>query len=158
MITSLAFTLFYKNNSSTSTKKHLTLYPMFATRIDHRRNDNSSIKGVLTIYQTARKLHLLVGLILSLVLLVESVTGLMLAEPGLFGLEKSRPPMANPSSNSEQNKSAEVRNDNPPYTRTNRGTPPTNGLNVLGLAKGLHQGRLGEWNTQNGLLILQQLE
>jgi hypothetical protein len=103
---------------------------------------------VLTIYQTARKLHRWVGLILALVLLMESVTGLILAESGLWGQEKSRPPMANPPSNSEQNKSAEVRNDNPPHTRTNRETPPTNGLNVFGIAKGLHQGRLGEWNAK----------
>jgi hypothetical protein len=92
----------------------------------------------LTIYQAARKVHLWVGLLLSLVLLIEAVTGLILAEPGLWGQEKPRPPMA----------ADELRSTSPPPTRLNQGTPPASGLTMLGLAKNLHQGRWGKWNAK----------
>jgi hypothetical protein len=43
---------------------------------------------VLGLYRFVRKVHLWVGLVLAIVLVVEGVTGLILAEPALFGAAK----------------------------------------------------------------------
>jgi uncharacterized iron-regulated membrane protein len=69
--------------------------------------------------QTARKIHLWVGLILSLVLLIEAVTGLILAETWITGQQRKAQPLRSGVSlqNLEQTKSLEARASVPPRSR-----------------------------------------
>ncbi|MDR7865765.1 MAG: PepSY domain-containing protein [Sporomusaceae bacterium] len=82
-------------------------------------------------YQLMRKVHLWVGLILAVVLLVEAMTGLILAEPEWFGEVKQKPPglerQAAPAGGQGQ---AEPER-------------PKSAPTLYGLAKGLHQGKVG---------------
>ncbi|WP_413780119.1 PepSY-associated TM helix domain-containing protein [Anaeroselena agilis] len=80
-------------------------------------------------YRLVRKVHLWVGLILAVVLLVEAVSGLILAEPGWFGAVKQKPPGIQASTQGTQGQAAPERAKSAP--------------GVYGLAKGLHEGRVG---------------
>lgn len=85
-------------------------------------------------YHAARKLHLWVGLVLAVVLLVEAVTGLILAEPWLVGQEAPQMPpgSAQPSGLRDGQGQAPPR----------EGAKPATG-GAFGMAKGLHQGKVG---------------
>lgn len=85
------------------------------------------------LYQAVRKVHLWVGLVLAVVLLVEAVTGLILAEPGWFGEVKQKPPgiqaVPQAAPQGAQGQAAPER--------------AKSATSVYGLAKGLHQGKVG---------------
>lgn len=103
-------------------------------------------------YQTARKLHLWIGLILSIFILVEAVTGLILAEPWLVGQASSQ--MQPPGIQQDEQR------DNV------KQLPPREGVRsapsgMVGFSKGLHQGKVGSTDfkwiiglTAIGLVIL----
>lgn len=93
-------------------------------------------------YQAVRKVHLWVGLILAVILLMEAITGLILAEPWMVGQEKTHRPPADFRSNIEQGKT--------PGTEGSVGLPASQGnrnargeFSVFGFVKGLHQGKVG---------------
>ncbi len=91
--------------------------------------------GVLLVtYQAARKIHLWVGLILAIVLIIEAITGLVLAEPWIVGQGKPQIPIGD-SQNMEQRKSMP--------RSVESGKPVQSGFNAFGFAKGLHQGKVG---------------
>lgn len=109
-------------------------------------------------YQSARKIHLLVGLILAAVILTEAVTGLILAEPWLVGQgqqQRSQLPYESEQSQTTGNKSL-----TPGKQRAATASKPAPS-SAFGLAKGLHQGKIGDLNlkwivsiTAIGLVIL----
>jgi hypothetical protein len=80
------------------------------------------------VYRVVRKVHLWVGLVLAVVLVVEAVTGLILSEPALFGVQKS--PGRPPGLVQQQGHGLQRAGD------ASEG--------VYSLAKGLHQGRVGD--------------
>lgn len=82
-------------------------------------------------YRVVRKVHLWVGLILAIVLLAEAVTGLILAEPALFGAEKAQ----------GQQGQQQSQGQGQGLQRRERARGAAGGL--YGLAKGLHEGRVG---------------
>ncbi len=81
------------------------------------------------VYQLMRKVHMWVGLVLAVVLLVEAVTGLILAEPGWFGEVKQKPPGIQAAPRGTQGQATPERAKSAPT--------------IYGLAKGLHQGKVG---------------
>lgn len=87
------------------------------------------MQEVPVLYQAVRKVHLWVGLVLAVVLLVEAMTGLILAEPGWFGEVKQKPPGIQAATKGTQGQAA------PEGAKSAPG--------VYGLAKGLHQGKVG---------------
>jgi len=104
-------------------------------------------------YQTARKIHLCVGLILAIVLIIEAATGLILAEPWIVGQGKPQIPIGD-SQNIEQKKSM-------PRSIAESGKPVQSGFNAFGFAKGLHQGKVSGFDltwvvdlSAIGLIIL----
>jgi len=115
----------------------------------------------LIIYRTARKLHLWLGLMLAIVLLSEATTGLILAEPGLVGQAKPEILASRPAANLAQGTIPEGKDlmsqgQEQIQTRTK---PVPSG--VFGMAKGLHQGKIGNLNlkwiidlTAIGLILL----
>lgn len=86
----------------------------------------------------ARQLHLWIGLVLAFVLLVEAVTGLMLAEPKLFGQQADRPPGQLQTPGTHQEKGVA---DLSPPTRE-KGQDPSSLFN----AKGIHKGIVGGYD------------
>ncbi|SMC79101.1 PepSY-associated TM helix domain-containing protein [Sporomusa malonica] len=83
-------------------------------------------------------MHMWIGLILAIVLLIEAVTGLILAEPWIVGQQgKPQMPQASPQSNIEQGTAPTTRGVEPPFK------PASNEFNAFGFAKGLHQGKVG---------------
>lgn len=96
-----------------------------------------------------RQLHLWIGLFTSLLILIEAITGLIMAEPWLIGA--NHPP-------AEQNAYSEKVNMNDSY----RGTSPgegqapqdgnfSNNNNLMGVIRNLHQGRIN--NTDVSVLL-----
>ena len=77
-------------------------------------------------FLTIKKLHMWLGLILGIILIAESVTGLILAEPWLVGQSHDKP-----QPRIEQRQSNEMKEQR---------------SSALGIAEGLHQGRYGEIN------------
>lgn len=84
-------------------------------------------------FLTIKKLHMWLGLILGIILIAESVTGLILAEPWLVGQshDKSQPRMQQRQSTEIKGLSNEVKEQR---------------LRALGIVKGLHQGRYSDIN------------
>lgn len=104
----------------------------------------------------ARKLHLWIGLILSIVLLVEAITGLMLAEPKLFS-QQAGPPFSS-AVQAQVNDQTKPQETGRP-SRENRAQPPGTPSGIS--AKGLHKGMVGSVNlgwlvdlSAVGLIIL----
>lgn len=95
--------------------------------------------------QTARKIHLWIGLILAIFIIIEALTGLILAEPGLVGQGNRQLPSGSQQLNAEQAQVPGTKGTAPQgeMRAQQRGTPPAEGLNVFGVAKGLHQGKVG---------------
>lgn len=86
-------------------------------------------------YQTARKLHLWVGLILAIVILAEAVTGLILAEPWLVGQDKGsskRPAVEQQQTQRDDSRQMGLREGAKPAVNS-----------AFGFVKGLHQGKVG---------------
>jgi hypothetical protein len=106
------------------------------------------------VYKAARKIHLWVGLVLAAVVLVEALTGLILAEPWLVGHDSARP----------QQQSAGLQNHAPLKATASgiEGTKPAaDGFNIVGFAKGLHRGKVYGFDlkwlidlTAVGLIVL----
>lgn len=97
-------------------------------------------------YQTVRKIHLWIGLILSVVILLEAVTGLILAEPWIIGQAKNQrleviPHRIDKNQFPETNNSAPLKNALPHESRSTQAD-----FSAIGLAKSLHQGRYDGWN------------
>lgn len=100
--------------------------------------------------KTARKIHLWVGLILAIVLMIEAVTGLIMAEPWLVGQGKQQLPSVSQQSAIEQGNlpgTKEVVSPNEGRKMENSRQAP-NVFNIIGFAKGLHQGRIGSVNAK----------
>ncbi len=85
-----------------------------------------------------------VGLILALFLVVEAVTGLILAEPALFGVTKAQGPPA-VEGQKAPNSEVTVTPQTEAQSKTQVTSPPQRQApsGVFGVAKGLHQGRVG---------------
>lgn len=98
----------------------------------------------MIIYQTLRKLHLWLGLILASILLMEAITGLILTEPGLIGQEKSPMHAGRPVADMIQGITPEGKDlPTPAQDQAQaRATRPVNSA-ALGIVKGLHQGKIG---------------
>lgn len=96
-------------------------------------------------YIAVRKLHQWVGLILAVFLLIEAITGLILAEPWLVGQSRINPPHSiEGASNMAQRSDGMSRSSSP-----------------LGIAKQLHEGKLNGLNfkwlidlTAIGIILL----
>lgn len=95
--------------------------------------------------KTARKIHLWVGLILATVLIIEAVTGIIMAEPWLVGQGKQQLPSGTQQSVIEQGKTPGSKEVVLPAEgrKIENSRQAANGLNIVGFAKGLHQGRIG---------------
>lgn len=91
-------------------------------------------------YQTARKIHLWVGLILAIILTIEAVTGLILAEPWLVGKGKPQIHMNDSQPTIEQRESI-------PRAITANGKPAQGGFNTFRFVHDLHQGKVGEFDV-----------
>lgn len=98
----------------------------------------------MKIMQIMRKLHLWLGLLFSLVLLVEGITGVMVAEPGWFGqpaYEKHRL--------EGQVKLHSVSPTIPGVGDVKRNPPEAAGdSTIIGTAKALHEGKVGTLNLR----------
>lgn len=110
--------------------------------------------------QLVRKIHLWVGLILAVLILIEAVTGLILAEPWLVGQDKTQRPQVEQSQRTEQLNKPGDKNAAPGGQFATMDKKPA-ASSAFGLAKGLHQGKLGTLNlkwlaslTAIGLIIL----
>jgi hypothetical protein len=126
-----------------------------------------------------RQLHLWIGLLTSFFILIEAVTGLLLSEPWLIGINKSemRAGMEHRAASGNQNTeqgTVPQGKDNTPPQETNQNESPQiskpkalsseegNGnFSLMGFIKGLHEGRVGSANakilvdiTAIGLIIL----
>lgn len=102
-------------------------------------------------YQTARKIHLWVGVILAIVILIEAVTGLILAEPWLIGEERGQGQQQRRQLGKQQ---IGIQANAPDNTNAIQGeqraaagrtTAPSS---AFGLAKGLHQGKFETFNLK----------
>ncbi len=91
--------------------------------------------------QFVRRVHLWVGLILAAVLIIEAVTGLILAEPGWFGQTKGRPP----GLAAAQEQAPEAARQGAPRGGQQPGAAQGT-FSLYSLAKGLHQGKVGGMN------------
>lgn len=98
-------------------------------------------------YRIARKLHLWVGLILAIILLIEAITGLILAEPWIVGQGQRQMNPARQSANTEQINSQHTGRPAQGEKRTPEGTKPA-ASSAFGIAKGLHQGKIGNINAK----------
>ncbi|MDA8223430.1 PepSY-associated TM helix domain-containing protein [Desulfosporosinus sp.] len=121
-------------------------------------------------FRKMRNLHLWIGLITSIIILMEAVTGLMLAHPSLMGME-SRAPIIEKNSQftSSENQSTSTTNQstasqNSVASNTQSSSPlgenqsevivrnsegsrqQEAGNGLMGIVKGLHKGKLGNLN------------
>jgi len=81
-------------------------------------------------------------------LLVEAITGLILAEPGLVGQEKSPLPSVRQSNNNIQATNPETKTPTPQnQEQMPAGTKPA-ATGAFGIAKGIHQGKFGTLNLK----------
>ncbi len=99
--------------------------------------------------QFVRRVHLWVGLLLAVVLVVEAVTGLILAEPEWFGQAKGKPP------------GLQAAQGGPPAGPGRQPGAAPGSFSLYGVAKGLHQGKVGDVNlgwvvdiSGGGLVVL----
>lgn len=90
----------------------------------------------------ARKIHLWLGIILSLILFVEAATGLILSEPRIIGIEKQGRAPHTINSPLENSSKQEVKKISP------NNKPAEQGMNAFAIAKQLHQGKLGDLNAK----------
>ncbi|WP_416333989.1 PepSY-associated TM helix domain-containing protein [Anaerospora hongkongensis] len=110
-----------------------------------KANSSSLRKEDRFMYIAVRKLHQWVGLILAVFLLIEAITGLILAEPWLVGQSRINPPHSiEGASNMAQRSDGMSRSSSP-----------------LGIAKQLHEGKLNGLNfkwlidlTAIGIILL----
>ena len=97
--------------------------------------------------KTVRKLHLWLGLFMSIFILIEAVTGLLLAEPSLMGVNRTAP------INVEDKQPISVEQNNQQTIRE-RKNPERHGdqigqeNNFFGFVKQLHSGRVGEYSIK----------
>lgn len=103
-------------------------------------------------YQAARKIHLWVGLLLSLFILIEAITGLLVAEPWLVGQSSPQKSPIGQQQNMQRDRGQAAVTD---------GVKEQLPSGIIPFAKGLHQGKLGGLNlkwiadlTAIGLVIL----
>lgn len=103
-----------------------------------------------------RQLHLWIGLICSVFILIQSITGLLLSEKWLTGSggAEMRPPGAmsqssnsmTPSTAGDQETSGAMQGNRPAF---NGSGPSQEGANSLtGFIKGLHEGKIGSTNVK----------
>lgn len=106
-----------------------------------------------------RQLHLWIGLICSVFILLESITGLLLSEKGLLGLggEMGGRPQAAAGMNVTSTKSSNSAASNVQTVSEGAATAPQGdrpqqfggGNNsFLGIVKGLHEGRIGQTDVK----------
>lgn len=96
-------------------------------------------------YTAVRKIHLWVGLILAVFLLIEAITGLILAEPWLVGQSQMNPPHSIASGPNMAQRSDGISRSASPF----------------GIAKQLHEGKINGLNfkwlidlTAIGIILL----
>lgn len=90
-----------------------------------------------------RKIHLWVGILLSLILLCEGLTGFILAEPGMFAQPA---PEIYPRQSGEQNAQTELMSPRP--GERNIANAPRERNSILTTARMLHEGRIGNLNLR----------
>ena len=88
-------------------------------------------------FRKTRNIHLWIGLITSIIILMEAVTGLMLAHPSLMGMQSKAPIMEKGERQSEGTA--------PDFEGSRK---PEAGNSLMGVVKGLHAGKLGNLNIQ----------
>ncbi|GEN33533.1 PepSY-associated TM helix domain-containing protein [Aneurinibacillus danicus] len=119
-----------------------------------------------------RQLHLWIGLLTSFFILIEAITGLLLSEPWLIGMDKGerRPGMEQRASFSTREKgSLPSQSTNQSESVLSQAGKPgaispeedRGGFGLMGFIRGLHEGRIGGTNvkilvdiTAIGLIIL----
>lgn len=95
-------------------------------------------------YTTVRKIHLWVGLVLAVFLLIEAITGLMLAEPWLIGQASHQ----GPPRIVEKEQSSEVKNNAPSAELAQRSDVRRDSSSPFSIAKGLHEGKIASLNLK----------
>lgn len=96
-----------------------------------------------------RQLHLWIGLFTSLLILIEAVTGLIMAEPWLIGAGK---PQTEQHVQLEETRTAETLGRTAPaFSKPVEGEAAQSGGNLLRFVKALHAGRIG--NTDVSILL-----
>lgn len=108
-----------------------------------------------------RQLHLWIGLITSVFIFIEAVTGLLLSEPWLMGVDR---PGGLKGEMDREPTLLQEENTNPfPVANQGEFAPERDGgdFNLIRIVKGLHEGRIGSANarilvdiTAIGLIIL----
>lgn len=103
-----------------------------------------------------RQLHLWIGLICSVFILIQSITGLLLSEKWLTGSggAEMRPPGAmsqfsnsmTPSTAGDQETSGAMQGNRPAFNGSGPGQEGANSL--TGFIKGLHEGKIGSTNVK----------
>lgn len=97
----------------------------------------------MKIMQIMRKIHLWLGLLFSIVLLVEGITGVMVAEPGWFGQQ------AYEHRSEGQSKLHGVTPPVPGAGEVKRNPREAAGdSTIIGTAKALHEGKVGTLNLR----------
>ncbi|MDQ0872449.1 hypothetical protein QFZ77_001108 [Paenibacillus sp. V4I3] len=103
-----------------------------------------------------RQLHLWIGLICSVFILIQSITGLLLSEKWLTGSggAEMRPPGAmsqsstsmTPSAAGDQGTAGAMQGNRPAFNGSGPGQEGANSL--TGIIKGLHEGKIGNTNVK----------
>ncbi len=93
--------------------------------------------------QATRKIHMWLGLIVSVFLLIEAITGLLLAEPWLIGVNKAQSQNINLGAD-RQNKTPIANFNDGKAVDIPKQAP--NHVTSLGFVKKLHQGIVGDQN------------
>jgi uncharacterized iron-regulated membrane protein len=108
-----------------------------------------------------RKIHLWIGLITSLFLFMESMTGLILLNPWLVGASKEKGFHRDSAAFVSQNPTNPQEGTFLPSQGQEMGKPRGEEQGILGIVKGLHEGKMGDVNikwaidlTGIGMMIL----
>ncbi len=99
-----------------------------------------------------RNLHLWIGLFTSLLILIEAITGLLMVEPWLMGINNTVPEQREMHRNQGMGQAIAVEDIEEEEIGSDMHFGPAGqGKNILGIVKSLHTGRIG--NTDVSLLL-----
>jgi hypothetical protein len=93
------------------------------------------------------QLHLWIGLLTSILILIEAVTGLLLSEPSLMG-QSSRPDMKMVMQGGAANNQSQGATEDGGGQTGNSISRPQQGSSFVGFIHGLHEGRIGSTNVK----------
>ena len=99
----------------------------------------------------SRQLHLWIGLLTSFIILIEAITGLLLLEPGLMGVDKPDQQQQRVKMEQAAMTTQGESQEEPEAATVRVGHPANQGSSVMGFVKNLHKGRIG--NTDVSILM-----